>query len=85
MRDRFKIERRFRRHTAAVLMLGTLAMSSGYVIAEDLPGKGVTVSPLYLGQAEEWMPSSVMLRPGKRPTSISGMTGWIGQAKLAAK
>ncbi|RWA97282.1 MAG: proline/glycine betaine ABC transporter substrate-binding protein ProX [Mesorhizobium sp.] len=53
MSDRFKIEGRFRRFAAAVTVLGTLTTSSGYVAAEDLPGKGVTVRPLYNGIAEE--------------------------------
>ncbi|GLR45306.1 glycine betaine ABC transporter substrate-binding protein [Mesorhizobium amorphae] len=53
MSNRLKIEKRFRGFTAALTVLGTLALSEGYASAEDLPGKGVTVKPLVNGIAEE--------------------------------
>ncbi|RUU45162.1 proline/glycine betaine ABC transporter substrate-binding protein ProX [Mesorhizobium sp. M6A.T.Ce.TU.002.03.1.1] len=53
MSDRFRIKGHIRRLAAAATVLGNLAMSPGDAAAQDLPGKGVTVRPLYLGQAEE--------------------------------
>ncbi|MGX9144713.1 glycine betaine/L-proline ABC transporter substrate-binding protein ProX [Mesorhizobium sp. 128a] len=37
----------------AVALATTFGMSISHAVAQDLPGKGVTVRPLYLGQAEE--------------------------------
>ncbi|TIM70635.1 MAG: proline/glycine betaine ABC transporter substrate-binding protein ProX, partial [Mesorhizobium sp.] len=53
MSDRFRIKGHLQRLAAAATVLGNLAMSPGDAAAQDLPGKGVTVRPLYLGQAEE--------------------------------
>ncbi|MER9120932.1 glycine betaine/L-proline ABC transporter substrate-binding protein ProX [Mesorhizobium sp. M0954] len=60
MSDRLKIQWGFRRLAAAVTVLGTLAMSPGYVAAEDLPGKGVTVRPVNQGVAEEAFENDVV-------------------------
>ena len=53
MSDRTSTKRQVRYLAAAATMICALLAPIGGAFAQDLPGEGVTVKPLYLGQAEE--------------------------------
>ncbi|EHH14045.1 glycine betaine/L-proline ABC transporter substrate-binding protein ProX [Mesorhizobium amorphae] len=58
--SQFTITSALRTLAVAVTVFGTMMLTSGYVAAEDLPGKGATVKPMYNGIAEELFESYVV-------------------------